>query len=126
MEINKVILETLGMMGFTFLVGMGVALIIKMLVELFYLNVSNVVRDYRVRIAYGRKRRARLKKVLAMVGKDSDVELLRYMYENKNNYNGEEEVDALYDLFNFYKGIYKDNKENDGINELIKYYNGEV
>ncbi len=130
MKVSQVILETLGMMGFTFLVGMGVAYIIKILVEVFHFfragNVSSVVRDYKSKIEHERQMQSVRKKAIAMMGKDSDVELLRYMYENRNKYDVQEEVDDTYNLFNFYRGIYKDKKESDGINDLIKYYNGEV
>ncbi len=130
MQLKDVILETLGMMGFTFLVGMGVAYVIKILVDIFHFfrpgNVSHVVLDYKAKIAHERLRSANMKKVISMMGKNSDVELLRYIYENKNKNDVEEVVDDLYNLSKFYSGIYKDSKENDGITDLIKYYNGEV
>ncbi len=130
MSISRVILETFGMMGFTFLVGMGVAYIIKFLVETFHFfrkgNVSTVIRDYKTRIVYERKRRENIKKVMALMEEKSEIDLLRYLYENKNKYNVDEEVDDIYNLFKFYRGIYKDKKESEGINELIKYYDGEV
>lgn len=130
MSINKIILETLGMMGFTFIVGMSVAYIIKFLVEIFHFfrkgNISAVFRDYKAKLVYEQKRRENIKKLMSLMEENSEVGLLRYLYENKNKYDVEEEVDDLYNLFKFYRGIYKDKKENDGINELIKYYNGEV
>lgn len=130
MSISRVILETLGMMGFTFIVGIGVAYVIKLLVAIFHFfrpgHVSEFVQDYKQKLAFEYKRRQNIKKVLLMMEKDSDVELIKYLYKNRNIHNTEEEVDDLYNLFNFYRGIYKDKKESDGINELIKYYHGEV
>ncbi len=130
MSITTVVLETFGMMGFTFLVGMGVAYVIKILVAIFHFfepgNVTAVIKDYKSRLAYERQRRNNMKKVLVMMEKNSDVELLKYLYENRDKNDVEEEVDDLYNLFKFYRGIYKDKKESEGINDLIKYYNGEV
>ncbi len=130
MELKSVIWETLGMMAFTFLVGMGVAYVIKALVELFHFfrpgNVSIVVQDYKMKIAQERLRQANVKKIFSMLEKNTDIDLIKYVYENKNKNDAEEIVDDLYNLSRFYGGIYKDNKENEGITDLIKYYNGEV
>jgi hypothetical protein len=130
MTVKTVILETLGMMGFAFLVGIGVAYVIKILVEIFHFfrkeHLASVVSDYKIRLFEERRRRMNMKRMLLSMEKDSDVELLKYLYENKDKHNSEEEVKDLYNLFDFYRGIYKDKNESDGINELFKYYNGEV
>lgn len=130
MELKTVIGETFGMMGFTFLVGMGVALLIKLLTSAFRFfgkdHLAVFISDYKKRIISDRKRRADMRKLLALVEKESNLEMIKYIYENKNNHDVKEEVDDIYDLFKFYRGIYKDKKENDGIDNLIRYYHGEV
>ncbi len=125
-------METLGMMFFTFVVGMGVAYLIKLLTFSFYFftkeHLALVFKEYRQGKAIEKKHQAELRKRLYVMEKMSDIDRIRYIYENKNTNDPEEEVDDVYDLFKFYKGIYKDKKENEGIDSLIRYYynNGEV
>lgn len=130
MSLQSVIWETLGMMAFTFAVGMGVAFVMKSLVYLYFFfqkeNVAAVVSDFKTRRRADNKRKHEIKKLLTLMERDTDVQLLRYIYENKDKRDAKESVDDLYDLFNFYRGIYKDNKDDDGIDDLFKYYHGKV
>ncbi len=132
MSVVTVIMETFGMMLFTFIVGMGVAYLIKLLTFSFYFfdkeHLALVVKEYKLGKAVEKRHQSELRKRLYAMEKMSDIDRIRYIYENKNTRDPEEEVDDVYDLFKFYKGIYKDKKENEGIDSLIRYYynNGEV
>ncbi len=132
MSVLTVIMETLGMMLFTFAVGMGVAYLIKLLTYSFYFfdkeHVKLMFKEYKMGMAIEHRQQRRLRKRLYAMEKMSDIDRIRYIYENKNANDPEEEVDDVYNLFKFYKGIYKDKKENEGIDSLIRYYynNGEV
>jgi hypothetical protein len=116
MELKDVILQTLGMMGFTFLVGMAVAYLIKFLVYIFLFfkveTITHTLANYKSKIAHENWRRASIRRMLYSQEQNSDVEFLRYIYENKNKHNAKEVVDDLYNLFQFYKGTNSDREEN--------------
>lgn len=129
MSSYAVIIETFGMMGFTFVVAMGVAVIIKGIVRLYEFSPSNLSRsllDYRQRAYNDRIKREKIRKLLITMEKRSDMPFLQYIYQNKDQRTPKENIDDIYDLYNFYKGISKEEDENKDINQLFKYYHGEI
>jgi hypothetical protein len=127
MELKSVILETLMMMGFTFIVGMAVAYAIRLLVAIFlFFSKRDVVKESKAYVKNGPKRLSKIRTAMHLLEKMSDVELLKYVYENKNKYDPEEKVEDLYSISRFYNGTGRDPKDHDDTNELIKFYHGEV
>jgi hypothetical protein len=122
MELKDVVLQTFEMMGFTFLVGMAVAYLILVLVKSFSAFRSLTIADFRKKFAKERLRRADIKKMVSLLEQKSNVEILKYLYDNKNKYSEEEIVDDLYNISNFYNGIYKGkNNEDFRTQDVLQY-----
>ncbi len=134
MGIGAVIGETVMMMAFTFLVGMGVAYVIKILVWSFGFftkeNLAETYSDYKADFKQRRAEHRRDHDFSEALERNSEVEMLKYLYENLNSNNAEEKVNDLYSLSRYYSGMGRDPKntkdEEEGPNALIDFYDGEV
>ncbi len=127
----NILIETLEMMGFTFLVGFGVAVVIKLMVwgytALTKDSIMQAITDLETQVARQRIYQKKLtKKFHQMETVNSDIELIQLVAENKNIETSEENVDDFYALFNYYRSASKDNPESDGTNELIQHYYGKI
>lgn len=131
---KDVIKETLEMMGFTFLVGMGVALIIKITAWSFVAftraSITQAVKDWEKKMAESMIMQKRMEKEIVKIEKGSSLSIMQFMNANKNTDSSKENVENFYALFNYYRGEDREHdekdKDDDGTNELIKYYYGEI
>lgn len=141
MSVNTILLETLLMMGFTIIVGMCVAYLIKIMLQLFIFsdvtNITKVIIRHRAQVRSKRCDRARVRESLAIMEQSMDIGLLSNLYENvapPGSDDCESKVKSLYDISRFRgagdngrkKSETSQNENTEDSIPLIKFYHGEV
>jgi hypothetical protein len=130
MGLQRIILETFEMVVFTFLIGIFVAWLILVLTKIFcYFDTRDVLfvaSNLKNKLAHERKQWSNIRKILPKLEQNTEMESIKYFYENKNKYNTEEIVDDLYHLAEFYKGVNErsSNEPADDTNYLTRFYKG--
>ncbi len=124
---KEIIFETLTMMGFTFLVGLGVALLLQVVTWMFLTftkkNIIESIAAMEMQIAKQRILQKEVEAKFTALEAIPDIDLLRFLHENRNSSaTKEDDVDTIYALFNYYRGIPREDENDDGTSDLIKHF----
>ncbi len=123
MSLSYVIRETMLMMGFTFLVGMVFAYIIKLLVFIFFdrKGVRELADQYRAVSRSNRMEMARIRKAVRLMDGSQDTSLLNYVLEDRNDDN-RQKIKDLEKLAAFHYGDHGEQKGDEEMNSLYEFH----
>ncbi len=131
MGIAEVVKETMLMMGFTFLVGMALAFLIKAMIGLFFFldgkGISGLATQYRAISRSNRMEMARIRKAVKLMDGSPDTSLLNYVLEDRNTDPGRQQQKDLDRLASFHTGDRQAKaKKDEEMDRLYEFHHGEV